>query len=96
MKLGPEPGWRGWFTREQALGAWRNGTRIVKVAVEEGDAHPVGSLGTVLGSMAAPPEMIAQLTTEFGRRSRVLYFVEWDDLPRHAVGVVSAKIGPAP
>jgi hypothetical protein len=47
------------------LAKFRNGARIVKVACEEGDANPVGILGTVLASHEHPA---------FG----VSYFVEWD------------------
>lgn len=88
MSFGPEPGWEGYFTRHQADGAIPNGTRIIKVHDEPGDAHPRGALGTVLGSMVSPPE-VAHL-------SEFAYFVEWDDMPYHAVAVVSAKIGVAP
>ena len=73
------PGWRGMFTRDEYPGALRNGTRIVKVTFERGDAHPVGTRGVVLGSVGHP-------TIGFG------YFVEWATLPRHAVFVLAAKV----
>jgi hypothetical protein len=76
-----EPGWIGAFTREDSLGAWRAGARIEKVKSEEGDAHPVGDKGTVLGSIT--------------HDGQLLYFVEWDDTPRTAVAVIAWKIGPA-
>lgn len=75
------PGWVGLHTRDEVLGAWRNGTRVIKVKTEPGDAHPLGSMATVLGSMQAPDP------------DRTLgYFVEWDAKPRCAVFVMAAKI----
>jgi len=76
-----EPGWAGLFVRSEIEGALRNGTRVVKVTFDSKDAHPPGSLATVIGSFG-PPEM-------FG------YFVEWDDTPRVAVFVEPRKIRPA-
>lgn len=79
------PGWAGMHTRREAPGAFPNGTRVVKILDEPGDTHLVGSLATVLGSIPAPAAL------------RVIapyfYFVEWDVLPRVAVGVASVKIG---
>jgi hypothetical protein len=73
------PGWIGAFTRDEYPGALRNGTPVVKVTFERGDAHPIGTRGVVLGSVGHP---------EIG----IGYFVEWETLPRHAVLVVSGKI----
>jgi hypothetical protein len=75
-------GYIGHFTRHEALGAWRNGTRIEKVWCEEGDATPLGTKGTVLGSMNA------------GEKLGLGYFIEWDNRPRVAVFTVAKKIGP--
>lgn len=80
MKFTEEAGWVGGFTREQAEGAIQNGSTIVKVWSERGDTHPVGTKGTVLGSIHHP---------QLG----YLYFVEWETLPRVAVGVIGEKIG---
>lgn len=80
-----EPGWRGAFARTQAPGAIPNGSAIVKGANEEGDAHEVGALGTVLGSIHHPEVMAGAL----------LYFVEWVDTPRVACAVIGWKIKPA-
>lgn len=77
------PGYAGMFTRNQVLGAWRNGTRIAKVFCEPGDAHPLGALGTVLGSVA------------HRETGELCYFIEWDDCPGMAVGIVAKKIGAA-
>lgn len=77
-----EPGWRGAFTRHEQPGAIPNGTRVVKVHAEAGDANPTGTRGTVLGSLAHP-EVLA---------GEVLYFVEWDTQPRTAVAVAGFKL----
>jgi hypothetical protein len=82
-------GYLGVFTRDSEPGAIPNGARIVKVKSEVGDANPVGTLGTVLGSIRAPAEV--------GRRFPgvvYFYFVEWDSMPRMAVGVFNTKIEP--
>jgi hypothetical protein len=79
--LGNHSGFYGAFTRNQADGAYVNGTRIKKVLSEKGDATPNGTLGTVLGSIGVPED------------NGVFYFVEWDDKPRFAVGTINVKIG---
>lgn len=73
------PGWVGVHTRDEALGALPNGTRVRKTKNEPGDAHPIGSFARILGSIHVP---------EYGYG----YFVEWEDAPRVAVMVVQAKI----
>lgn len=78
----PRKGWVGSYATTHVPGAYKNGTRIQKQAHEEGDAHPVGTLGTVLGSLSHPEKGIA-------------YFVEWDPLPRHAVLVIARKLAAA-
>lgn len=82
-KLREEPGWLGWFTREQADGALPNGTRIRKIKSEPLDSQPDGAPGTVLGSFAVDPEH---------ERVRYCYFVEWDAVPRLAVGLVDYRL----
>jgi hypothetical protein len=72
-------GWRGAFVTDQYPGAYPNGSLIIKTTSEPGDAHPVGTLGTVLGSMGHPKVGIG-------------YFVEWQDMPRVAVFVQQGKI----
>lgn len=68
------------FTRHQYAGAkYKNGTRITKAVFEQGDAHPIGALGTVLGSIGAPGYGVA-------------YFVEWDDHPRAPTMTVEEKL----
>lgn len=79
-----EEGWYGAFTRNEVLGAWRNGSRVVKQNSEEGDARPDGTLGTVIGSFMNP-----------GQVGRMIYFVEWDDAPKVAVATIDFKISPA-
>lgn len=78
--------WIGAFTREQAPNAkFANGTRIRKAKQEAGDATPLGTKGTVLGSISHPDV----------RNGAVLYFIEWDNRPKTAVGVIEWKLGPA-
>jgi hypothetical protein len=74
------PGWQGAFTRDQAPDAlFRNGARIKKAKGEPLDRTPIGTKGTVLGSLQAHGVGIG-------------YFVEWDDRKRLAVFVVGWKI----
>ncbi len=42
------------YLTQEVLGAWRNGTRIRKVKAEPGDVHPIGTHGTVVGSLNHP------------------------------------------
>lgn len=80
--LKPEPGWYGVFTRAQVLGAYPNGTRVVKVAQDPGgDLNPLGATGTILGSMRHPE-----------RPDQLAYFIEWDSHPRLAVVVIDWKL----
>lgn len=81
----PEKGWFGAFTRREAPGAIGNGSRVVKVATEPGDAHPTGANGTVLGSYFNP-----YLT--YPHNQQIMYFIEWDDEPRTAVACVGSKL----
>lgn len=71
------------FTREQAEGAIPNLARVVKVATEPNDAHPIGAHATILGSMRHPDD------------GRLLYFVLWDDAPTTPVAVIAYKIAAA-
>lgn len=83
MTLATEPGWFGYFTRAEVPGGWPNGSRVVKRGSEPGDAHADGTLGTVIGSIAAP-----------GALGVALYFVEWAPrgTPRRAVGTLASKL----
>lgn len=74
-----EPGWVGMFTRDRAEGALPNGTRVVKVNSEEGDGHPDGTPGVILGSVVAPGLGIG-------------YFVSWAPRPRVVVFTADFKI----
>lgn len=73
------PGYMGVFTRDQAVGAIPNGTRIVKTKSEPGDSHPDGTPGTVLGSFRVDDQP-------------AFYFVEWDCKPRIAVALAGHRI----
>jgi hypothetical protein len=77
-------GWYGAFTTQEVLGAGRNGTKVVKVKEDpNGDTTPLGTVGTVLGSIYEPRVYQGPF-----------YFVEWDDKPMVAVGVIDWKIAP--
>ena len=78
------PGYLGLFSDNQTEGAIPNGTPIVKAWSEVGDWNETGATGVVLGSLPIPPEV--------GLTSKYFYWVEWDDAPKRAVGVVSKKI----
>lgn len=81
----PRPGWVGSFTTQESPGAFPNGTRIAKVDQDNAnDLTPIGTEGTVLGSMRHPDPKLG-----------LCYFIEWDDKPRCAVAVVAWKIGRA-
>lgn len=84
--LRQEPGWVGAFTRAQVPGAIENGTKIVKVKTEAGDANKLGTKGTVLGSFMHADGQSAQL----------FYFVEWATARHVACGVIGWKIERAP
>lgn len=77
-----EPGWVGAFTRHQDPAGLPNGTRIVKANSEPGDGTPNGTAGIVLGSFSNPKVMDGM----------VLYFVEWSNRPRVAVGCIAYKV----
>ena len=95
IELRTEPGYAGVFTRHQAPGAIPNGSRVVKIRRDAGDAHAVGTTGVVLGSFGPVGEEVARSARaqgiavdpgEFG------YFVEWDPTPRAAVLVRGRKL----
>lgn len=87
--LGHHDDYAGMFSRGQAEGAIPNGTRIIKRNSEEGDSTPDGTGGVILGSIngvkAGVPAAIANGVT-------YLYFVEWDDKPKVAIGTVDKKV----
>lgn len=82
-----EPGWTGMFTRERAPGALACGTTIRKVRSDPGDAHPDGSIGTVLGSVPVSRPI---------QGARYFYFVEWRDAPCVACTIVDFRIAAEP
>lgn len=77
-----EPGWLGAFTRNEVARALRNGTRVVKTNSESGDANKDGAPGVVLGSISHPDV----------QNGAVMYFIEWDAMPRVAVGAMAQKV----
>jgi hypothetical protein len=88
--LDSEDGWIGVFTRHEAVGAMPNGTRVVKVRGESGDATALGTCGTVLGSLDA--EFLGERVPDGWETITYAYFVEWADRPNVAVGVMDWKI----
>jgi hypothetical protein len=77
-------GWRGEFTTQKSqLAKIANGARVEKIASEDADAHPIGAMGTVLGSVGAP---------DLG----VTYFVEFDLTPRESTLIVEANLAAIP
>lgn len=84
LRDGVPRGMPAWLPVNQVDGAIENGTRIKKVRSEEGDATPIGSLGTVLASLK--DEEVSP---------RTFYFVEWDHTPGVPVGLLDWKIAPA-
>lgn len=78
----PRVGWKGCFTTNEAQGAYPNGTRVVKSMVDSPDERPIGSLGTVLGSIPGLEE----------ENVKFFYFIEWDILPRVAIGCMDCKV----
>ena len=82
-KVAPQPGYHGAFTRATAPGYLPNGTRVRKIAEDPGgDLTPLGTIGTVLGSMMHP-------SVGGG------YFIEWDNAPKRAVFAIRWKVEPA-
>lgn len=89
IKFVNEPDWTGDFTRDQADGAIPNGTPIQKINSEDKDAHPNGSRGVVLGSVdlrGLGPTPAGCMPTDF------VYWVEWQEKPKHAIFVIGSKI----
>jgi hypothetical protein len=83
------------FTRNEADGAIPNGTKIRKCDEDEGgDAHPIGEMGVVIGSLPAPEidnAMKAKLDVKFWNETHV-YFIEWRTTPDLAIGTMGSKI----
>lgn len=76
-----EDGFTGVLTRDEAPQAkFKNGARIKKTVSKRGDLTPLGTLGTILGSI---------FTGEGG----VGYFIEWDDKPREVIFCIEGRIG---
>lgn len=72
----------GYYVDTHAEGAIPNGKRIRKSVFENGDGNPIGSLGTIIGSIG-PLDVPG---------ARYGYFVEWDRFPGYAVFVADRKI----
>jgi hypothetical protein len=79
------------YSRDQAEGAIPNGTRVKKVAGDVGDAHPIGALATVLGSMGPVPDSSA-LPGPRRPGPRYGYFVRFDGEGERAIFIADFKI----
>lgn len=51
LRLKELPGTDALYTDEQAVGAWPNGTPVVKINSAPGDRHPDGSRAMIVGSV---------------------------------------------
>lgn len=72
------------FTREEARGALRNGTRVEKTEFAPTDGHQIGAKAIILGSLGP---------IEFeGNPQLYGYFVEWDDRPGIPCFITSTRI----
>jgi len=68
------------FSKNQAKGAWENGSRVVKDGSDpDGDMTPDGIEGKILGSLKTPDGKYA-------------YFVEWDNKPKMPIFCVQEKL----
>ena len=77
------PGYEGAFTRKTASGAWPSGARVKKTIEDRrGDFVPIGSKGTILGSVSNPKII----------NGMPAYFVEWDSYPKKAVLCLGIKL----
>lgn len=85
------------FTRHEADGAIPNGTVIRKCDAEDGDAHPIGAMGVVIGSLATDPRndltrsQLLEIEPRF-RDCAYAYFIEWRDEPNMVTGIIAPKI----
>lgn len=73
------------FTRDECPEAiYKNKERIRKAWGEPGDGTPLGTEGTVIGSITVPER------PDVG----TAYFIEWDNRPGMYVLVIEKKLGP--
>jgi hypothetical protein len=70
----------------QQPGALLLGTRVRKVASEDRDRTPEGTLGTVCGSIGGETVMIMGQLITYG------YLVEWDNCPDQTVFTTDYKL----
>jgi hypothetical protein len=74
------PGYLTPFCKNQAEGAWANGSCVVKDGSDpDGDLTPDGIKGKILGSLEA-------------QNGRYAYFVEWDNKPKMPIFCVEEKM----
>jgi hypothetical protein len=70
------------YTTDEAPGAWRNGSRVIKTNSVPKDAHQDGAPAVVLGSL--------------GDSGFYGYFVEWEDTPGIPTFVAGDRLVLAP
>jgi hypothetical protein len=74
----------------EASGAIRNGRTVIKQNSEPGDAHPDGTLGTVMSSIPVPIEIRAGAIAEGYGDCEYFYFIDWGGgIP---VGTIDSKV----
>ncbi len=80
FRIEEHPGYLTPFCKNQAEGAWENGSYIVKHGSDPGgDVTPDGIKGIILGSLKAP-------SGKYG------YFVEWENKPKIAIFCAEEKM----
>lgn len=72
------------FTRNEAAGALRNGTRVEKTTTRTGDTHQDGARATVIGSLG--PIAFEGIPKVFG------YWLLWDDTPGVPVFIAGNRV----
>jgi hypothetical protein len=79
LNIQDHPGYTGAFTTDEANGAMKNGTRVMKFTSEAGDLTPTGTHGSIRGSL-------------YYQDTGYFYFIEWDNKPKTVVGCTGFKL----
>lgn len=67
-------------TKQSPLAKIKNGQRIRKAQMRQGDAHQIGATGTVIGSIDNPAGVVC-------------YFIYWDEHPGVPIAMVDDPPG---
>lgn len=62
--------------KKETLGAYPEGTNIIKIYGEKGDHHNIGSKGIVLASVAVPEELRNSVKDVNEKEVKIMYIVE--------------------